>query len=68
MILSTDKEAIKAAAKRFDMILDTIPVKHPLTPHLMLLGRGGALVVAALEPLGSVHSGLLARNDRALAG
>jgi uncharacterized zinc-type alcohol dehydrogenase-like protein len=69
VILSTDKEAMKAAANRFDMILDTIPVKHPLNPYLMLLGREGALVVVgALEPLESVHGGLLARNDRALAG
>ena len=51
------------------MMLDSIPVKHPLNPYLMLLGCEGALVVVgALEPLESVHGGLLARNDRALAG
>ena len=69
VLLSTDAVAMKSAANRFDFILDTIPVKHAVNPYLMLLRREGALViVGAIEPVESLHAGLLVRNNRCLAG
>jgi len=69
VLISTDAAAMKQAASRFDLIIDTIPTAHDLTPYLGMLGRRGVLVVVgAIEPLPPVHGGLLVRNDRALAG
>lgn len=69
VLLSSDAQAMKAAANRFDFILDTIPRQHNLNPYLMLLGRHGKLVlVGALEPLEPIHGALLARNNRSISG
>ena len=69
VLLSTDAVAMKAAANRFDLIVDTIPKAHDVAPYLQLLGREGALViVGAIEPLPSIHAGLLLRNHRSLVG
>ncbi|MDH4873572.1 NAD(P)-dependent alcohol dehydrogenase [Pseudomonas sp. BN515] len=69
VLLSTDAQAMKEAASRFDLILDTIPRKHNVNPYLMLLGRHGTLVlVGALEPLEPIHGALLAINNRSIAG
>ncbi len=69
VLLSTDAQAMKEAASRFDLILDTIPRKHNVNPYLMLLGRHGRLVlVGALEPLEPIHGALLAINNRSIAG
>ncbi len=52
VILSTDAEQMKAAATRFDFILNTIPVSHEIDPYLELLGRSGRMViVGALTPM-----------------
>lgn len=69
VLLSSDAQAMKAAANRFDFILDTIPRKHKVNPYLMLLGRHGKLVlVGALEPLEPIHGALLALNNRSISG
>lgn len=68
VLISTDQEAMQAAAGQFDFILNTIPVKHDLNPYLMLLGsRGSMVVVGAIEPL-ELHSGALLMRRRSLAG
>jgi len=52
VIISTDAEAMKAAATRFDFILNTIPVSHEIDGYLNLLGRSGRMViVGALTPM-----------------
>lgn len=59
VLVSTDREAMKAEARSFDFILDTAPVRHPLNPYLILLKPGGALVlVGAIEPL-EFHGGMV---------
>lgn len=69
VLLSTDADAMAAAAGSFDFILDTIPVGHQLEPYLALLGVSGALVVVgAVEPLPPVHGWSLIHNDRSLGG
>lgn len=69
VLLSGNPEAMKGAASRFDLILDTIPRTHNVNPYLMLLARKGTLVlVGALEPLEPIHGALLAINNRSIAG
>ncbi|MCY1411056.1 putative formaldehyde dehydrogenase AdhA [compost metagenome] len=69
VLLSTDPQAMQAAANAFDFILDTIPTRHNLNPYLMLLGRSGQLsLIGAIEPLEPIHGGLLMRNNRSIAG
>ena len=69
VLISKDAEAMAAAAKAFDFILDTIPVGHDVNPYLSLLVPNGTMVlVGAIEPLPAVHGGLLAMRNRTLAG
>ena len=51
-ILSSDKEAMKAAANSLDFILSTIPQPHDPNPYIELLGRDGIYtVVGCIAPL-----------------
>jgi uncharacterized zinc-type alcohol dehydrogenase-like protein len=69
VIISRDPEQMAAAANRFHFILDTIPVAHDVQPYLTLLRRGGRMViVGAIEPLPSIHGGLLVMGNKALGG
>jgi uncharacterized zinc-type alcohol dehydrogenase-like protein len=69
ILLSTDPEAMLAAVSRFDIVLDTVPVRHDVNPYLNLLAREGTLVVVgAVEPLEAIHGALLMRNNRSIAG
>ncbi|MEO6255667.1 MAG: NAD(P)-dependent alcohol dehydrogenase [Sphingomicrobium sp.] len=69
VIVSTDAAAMKAAATRFDFILNTIPVSHEIDGYLQLLGRSGRMViVGALTPMpGFVGINLILWN-RAVGG
>lgn len=44
-LLSSDQNAMKKAANSFDLIIDTVPVKHELNPYLPLLDIDATLVV-----------------------
>jgi alcohol dehydrogenase (NADP+) len=69
VLLSSDPKAMQAAVNSFDLILDTIPMRHHVNPYLMLLGRDGKLVVVgAIDLLEPVHGALLMRNNRSLTG
>lgn len=69
VLISTDREAMKAAARSFDFLLDTVPVAHELPPYLALLDRQGTLcLVGAIDMLPSFHSGLLLGGQKAVAG
>ncbi|MFN6980894.1 MAG: NAD(P)-dependent alcohol dehydrogenase [Brevundimonas sp.] len=45
VLLSTSAEAMAAAASSFDVIIDTIPVGHDVSPYVGLLDIEGALVI-----------------------
>jgi uncharacterized zinc-type alcohol dehydrogenase-like protein len=69
VLISTDIDAMEAAGGSFDFILDTIPVAHDVQPYLSLLrANGNMVVVGAIEPLPSVHGGLLVMGNRGLSG
>ncbi|WP_100658619.1 NAD(P)-dependent alcohol dehydrogenase [Alteromonas flava] len=45
VLVSTDKAAMKAAMASFDLILDTVPVKHNVDDYTPLLDVDGTLVI-----------------------
>jgi len=45
VLFSTDAEAMKKAGSGFDLIIDTVPAKHEITPYLPLLDVDGTLVI-----------------------
>jgi uncharacterized zinc-type alcohol dehydrogenase-like protein len=69
VLLSTDAEAMAAAAGRFDFILNTVPVGHDVQPYLELLKPNATMViVGAIDSLANVHGGQLVMRNRAIAG
>ena len=57
---TSDKDAMKAKAGYFDMVLNTIPVRHDITPYLQLLRIDGVQVlVGVIDMLPEIHSMLL---------
>jgi uncharacterized zinc-type alcohol dehydrogenase-like protein len=57
-LISSDPQAMKRAASGFDLIIDTVPVRHDLSTYTPLLGIGGSLVVVGqigqVEPLNTM--------------
>ena len=43
--MSTDADAMAKAASTFDLIIDTVPTKHDVTPYMPLLDVNGTLVI-----------------------
>jgi len=69
VIISTDAEAMQAAAGRFNLAIDTIPVSHALQSYVDLLRPNGTMVIlGALEPLPGVNGLGLIFGNRAVAG
>jgi uncharacterized zinc-type alcohol dehydrogenase-like protein len=69
VLVSTDRAAMKAATRSFDFLLDTVPVKHDVTPYLFLLDKQGTLcIVGMIEMMEPFHSGLLLGGQKAVAG
>src|SRR5918998_133991 len=69
VIVSTDAEAMAAAATRFDFILNTVPVSHEIDGYLQLLGRSGRMViVGALTPMPGFTGFNLIWWNRAVGG
>ena len=55
-----DKDAMKAKRGYFDMVLNTIPVRHDVTPYLHLLRIDGVQVlVGMIDMLPELHTGVL---------
>ncbi|AMW82198.1 Alcohol dehydrogenase [Pseudomonas yamanorum] len=70
VIVSTDAEQMKAAAGRFDFLLDTIPVQHDLNPYLDVLRFDGVhILVGLIEPVDPpVNAAKLVLGRKVLAG
>ena len=69
LLVSTDKEAIAKAASSFDLIIDTVPVKHDINPYLPLLDVDATLVlVGQVGPLAELSSVPLLMGRRRVAG
>lgn len=68
-LVSTDPGAMEAAASSFDLIVDTIPVKHDLNPYTSLLDIDATLVlVGQLGPVAETETTALVMGRRRIAG
>jgi uncharacterized zinc-type alcohol dehydrogenase-like protein len=57
---TSDKTAMKGKTGYFDMVLNTIPVRHDVTPYLHLLRIDGVQVlVGMIDMMPEVHTGIL---------
>lgn len=70
VIVSSDAEAMAAAAERFDLLISTLPGDHDVNPYLSLLGLDGTyVVVGAVGALTHpVNLFQLMRRHRRIAG
>ena len=50
LLVHMDEEALKAAARTFDVILDTVSHRHPITPLASTMTVGGTLVFLGAVP------------------
>ena len=69
LLVSTDAAAMTTAQSSFDLIIDTVPVKHDLNPYMPLLDIDGTLVlVGQIGPLAEPSSIPLIMGRRRIAG
>lgn len=69
VLISKEKDAMRAARGSFDFILDTIPVAHDLAPYLSLLDIDGTLViVGAMDVMPAWHSYALVNGRKRISG
>lgn len=69
LLISTDEEAMKAEQSGFDLIVDTVPVKHELDPYLPLLDVDGTLVIVGqVGPMSAFNSVPMLMGRRRVAG
>jgi len=51
-LINSDKDAMKAAAEKFDLIINTVSATHEIASHLNLLARDGTMVMLGLTTEG----------------
>ena len=69
LLVSSDEAAMAEAASSFDLIIDTVPVKHELDAYLPLLDVDGTLVIVGqVGPMGEINSVPLLLGRRCIAG
>ncbi|AVY95637.1 MULTISPECIES: NAD(P)-dependent alcohol dehydrogenase [Microvirgula] len=69
LLVSTDAGAMNKAANGFDLIVDTVPVKHSLDPYLPLLDVDGTLVIVGqVGPMAETNTVPLLLGRRRVAG
>ncbi|WP_158817500.1 NAD(P)-dependent alcohol dehydrogenase [Methylocapsa sp. S129] len=69
LLVSSDPDAMTAAASSLDMIIDTVPVKHDINPYVPLLDVDGTLVlVGQIGPLAEPSTVPLLLGRRRVAG
>jgi alcohol dehydrogenase (NADP+) len=69
ILVSTDKDAMEKAGSSFDLIIDTVPVKHNVDIYTPLLDIDGSLVIVGqLGTMDEFTSGALILGRRRIAG
>lgn len=69
LLASSDAQAMAQAANGFDLIIDTVPVKHALDPYLPLLDVDGTLVIVGqVGPMQEMNTVPLLLGRRRIAG
>jgi uncharacterized zinc-type alcohol dehydrogenase-like protein len=68
-LVSSDDAAMAEAASTFNLIIDTVPVKHELDPYLPLLDVDGTLcLVGQIGPMAEMNTVPLLLGRRRVAG
>jgi len=60
--------AFRANAKRFDFILNTVSAEHDYNSYLMMVKRGGTMVLVGIPPASPINPSMLVMQQRCLAG
>jgi alcohol dehydrogenase (NADP+) len=69
LLVSTDEDAFATAGSSFDLIIDTVPVRHDLVPYLPLLDIDGTLaIVGQLGAIDELSTVPLLLGRRRVAG
>lgn len=69
VVISKDEESMRKAAGSLSLIIDTIPVQHPVEPYLGLLRPEGTLVIVGqIGPLGEMSTLPMVFGNRGIAG
>jgi uncharacterized zinc-type alcohol dehydrogenase-like protein len=70
VVVSTDREQMKAQRGKLDLIVNTVAAQHDLNAFLRLLTRDGTMVLVGIpsEPHPPTSVGVLAGGRRSLAG
>ena len=69
LLVSSDEAAMEAAVNSFDLIIDTVPVKHDIMPYVPLLDIDATLVlVGQLGPLDVVDTMPIVAGRRRISG
>ncbi|WP_312568193.1 NAD(P)-dependent alcohol dehydrogenase [Comamonas sp.] len=70
VVISTDKEQMRAVRGQFDLIIDTVPYAHDVNPYTATLSTGGTLVLVGFlgmqEP--AVNTTTLVLGRKSVAG
>ncbi len=68
-LINSDKAAMKAAAEKFDLIINTVSATHEIAGHVNLLARDGTMVMLGLTTEGlPVYAMPLLWRRRRIAG
>ncbi|GGF73876.1 NADP-dependent alcohol dehydrogenase [Azorhizobium oxalatiphilum] len=69
LLISTDAQAMAAADSSFDLIIDTVPVKHDLAPYMPLLDVDATLVIVGqIGPMAEPNTVPFVMGRRRIAG
>jgi alcohol dehydrogenase (NADP+) len=69
LLVSTDEDAMAKAQSDFDLVVDTVPARHDISPYMPLLDVDGTLVVVGhLGHLAEPFTGPFIMGRRRLAG
>ncbi|WP_260921890.1 NAD(P)-dependent alcohol dehydrogenase [Novosphingobium sp. 9] len=69
VLISSDADAMAEAASSFDLIIDTVPVRHDLSPYTPLLDVDGSLVIVGqVGPVDETSTVPLIMGRRSIAG
>ncbi|GAB2944237.1 NAD(P)-dependent alcohol dehydrogenase [Nonomuraea fastidiosa] len=68
LLVTTDEAQVAAARYRFDVILDTVPIEHDLTPYISMVALDGTLSILGYPFPTTVAIMELMRGRRKLTG
>jgi uncharacterized zinc-type alcohol dehydrogenase-like protein len=69
LLVSSDADAMASSANGFDLIIDTVPVKHALDPYIPLLDVDGTLVIVGqIGPMDEMNTVPMLLGRRRIAG